>query len=288
MAGKPWYNNGIQEIQIGYDEEIPDGYIRGRLPRTAEQREISLTKFRNTLINKSQEEKDLSNIKRSNSLKISYANKSDDEKRQIVARRVATMNSKSDEEKAAYRKRLSDSSIGKNKGKEPWNKGLTKDTDERVALNAEHTAKSSIERIKRVRESDPEYFNRWRSSINQKMHDNGTLNTSLQEENYYKILVSKYGEDGVIRQYFDRDRYPFNCDFYIPSEDLFIEYNKSWTHGGHPFDKLNLDDISKLEFWQEKAKTSKYYRNAIYTWTDLDVRKTEIAKKNNLNYKVIY
>lgn len=36
------------------------------------------------------------------------------------------------------------------------------------------------------------------------------------------------------------------------------------------------------------AKTSNYYKNAIYTWTDLDVRKVKIAKENNLNFVAIY
>ena len=103
----------------------------------------------------------------------------------------------------------------------------------------------------------------------------------------YADLCKQYGEDNVIRQYRD-ERYPFVCDFYIPSEDLFIEYNGSWTHGEHPFDPMNLDDISTLEAWQEKVIDHPYYQNAIYTWTDLDVRKQRIAKENNLNYVVIY
>ena len=119
------------------------------------------------------------------------------------------------------------------------------------------------------------------------MKENGTYGKSTPEENYYIYLIDKYGEDDVIRQYRD-DRYPFDCDFYIPSEDLFIEINKHWTHGGKPFDELDLNDISKLEDWQERAKTSRFYKNAIYVWTNLDVRKQKCAKENNLNYKVIY
>ena len=69
---------------------------------------------------------------------------------------------------------------------------------------------------------------------------------------------------------------------------MFIEVNKHWTHGGHPFNEKDLNDISKLEDWEEKAKISKFYRNAIYVWTDLDIRKQKYAKENNLNYKVIY
>lgn len=116
---------------------------------------------------------------------------------------------------------------------------------------------------------------------------NNSFNTSNPENNIYTDLCSQYGEDNVIRQYRD-DRYPFSCDFYIPSEDLFIEYNGNWTPGGHPFDKLNLDDISKLEDWEYRSSEHPYYRNAIYTWTVLDVRKQQTAKQNNLNYVVIY
>ena len=116
---------------------------------------------------------------------------------------------------------------------------------------------------------------------------NNSFNISNPEKNMYADLCNKYGVDNVETQYMDK-RYPFACDFYIPSEDLFIEYNGTWTHGGHPFDETNLDDVHQLDIWKEKAKTSKYYRNAIYTWTKLDVRKQQIAKENNLNYLTIY
>ena len=46
MAGKPWYNNGENEIQIDVNkgEIIPDGYVRGRKPRTQQEKEISFNK----------------------------------------------------------------------------------------------------------------------------------------------------------------------------------------------------------------------------------------------------
>jgi len=116
---------------------------------------------------------------------------------------------------------------------------------------------------------------------------NNSFNTSNPEEKMYKDLCNQYGEDNVIRQYRE-NRYPYTCDFYIPSEDLFIELNKHWTHGFRPF--IESDDFcqNQLEIWQEKAKTSQFYKNAIYTWTVLDVKKQQIAKQNNLNYIVIY
>ena len=70
--------------------------------------------------------------------------------------------------------------------------------------------------------------------------------------------------------------------------DLFIELNAHWTHGGKPFDPNDEECINKLKEWEEKAKTSEYFRVAIETWTVRDVEKQRIAKENGLNYKVIY
>ena len=78
------------------------------------------------------------------------------------------------------------------------------------------------------------------------------------------------------------------CDFYIKSLDLFIELNISWTHGGHPFDNENPSDIDILLKWQDKAKTSQYYKNAITTWTIRDPAKIATAKANKLNYIACY
>lgn len=127
----------------------------------------------------------------------------------------------------------------------------------------------------------------FQEKFNETKRQNGTFNTSLPEEIYYNSLVQIYGEDDIIRQYRD-ERYPFSCDYYIKSKDLFIELNLHWTHGGHPFDKLNVNDQMILKIWKEKALISDFYKQAIYVWTDLDIRKQQIAKKNKLNYEVIY
>ena len=54
------------------------------------------------------------------------------------------------------------------------------------------------------------------------------------------------------------------------------------------FDENNKNDLNKLSIWKEKSKESDYYKQAIYTWTNLDVRKRNIAKENNLNYLEIF
>ena len=105
---------------------------------------------------------------------------------------------------------------------------------------------------------------------------------------YKQYLINKYGEDDVKAQYNADSRYPFECDFYIKSLDLFIELNLHWSHGNHPFNCESEEDVKKLKIWREKAKTSDFYKNAIETWTVRDVRKIQMAQKNNLNYKVYY
>ena len=115
---------------------------------------------------------------------------------------------------------------------------------------------------------------------------NHTFNSSKIEEDFYKYLTSVLGDEDVIRNYHDDDRYPFNCDFYIPSEDLFIEINAHWTHGGKPYDPNDEECQKQLNKWQASAK--EYHKNAINTWTCRDVNKIKIAKLNNLNYLTIY
>lgn len=116
---------------------------------------------------------------------------------------------------------------------------------------------------------------------------NNTFSTSKPEEKYYRYLCDRYQSENIIRQYRD-SRYPFACDFYVLSEDLFIELNLTWTHGGKWFNPEDLECKQKLKFWEERAKTSKYYKSAIETWTIRDPQKKKVAEENNLNYKVYW
>ena len=47
-------------------------------------------------------------------------------------------------------------------------------------------------------------------------------------------MIEIYGADDVKTEY-KEERYPYHCDVYIPSKDLFIELNLFFTHGGHPY-----------------------------------------------------
>ena len=238
--------------------------------------------------------------------------KSEELRRQAISR---TKQSKSEEEKLEYRQRLSEARKGKGKGQIPWNKGKhvgnswlgkhhsekTKKKISETKQNKSTEEKAEIERKRRLSRS---YENPWnkgvktgawtdeqKATILAKQYEtkkkNKSFNSSKPEDNYYIHLINIYGEDDVIRQYRD-DRYPYACDFYVKSKDLFIELNFNWTHGGHPFDSQNEADIRKLTMWEKKAIKSEFYKNAIYTWTKLDVKKQLVAKENNLNYIVYY
>ena len=96
------------------------------------------------------------------------------------------------------------------------------------------------------------------------------------------MLLKRFKKKDVIRQY-KEVRYPFMCDFYIKSMDLFIELNLFWTHGEHPFNKRSKRDLEKLKIWKKKK-----YNKGIDTWTKKDILKIKTAKKNKLNYYLIY
>ena len=116
---------------------------------------------------------------------------------------------------------------------------------------------------------------------------NGSFSISAPEERFYQELLKHFSQKDVLRQY-KEERYPYCCDFYIKSLDLFIELNLNWTHGPHKFDVNNEEDLSTLLEWQEKAKSSKYYVKAIEVWTKRDILKFKVAAENNLNYYVFY
>ena len=114
------------------------------------------------------------------------------------------------------------------------------------------------------------------------MRKNHTWVQSKSEAYIYNTILRKIFDKGDIICQYRSELYPFNCDFYIKSLDLYIEYQGMWTHGGHPFDENNENDINLLENW--KSQNKDFYNAAIYTWTVSDPFKRNIAKANNINY----
>ena len=247
-----WCNNGEIEKLVPNETSLPDGFRRGRLPVSDSTR---LKHSINNGIHKLTPEQEL-------------------QRQQKIS---STKQNKSEEEKIQYSLNLSKGRTGKGLGVTPWNKGKK---GLQVPWNKGKTYKlSDISRATMLQKR----FNTQRL--------NGTLginqDTSVQKE-YYQQLVQYYEPEDILHPYMDKDRYPYKCDFYIKSEDKFIEVHGNWTHGGRPFDPTDIDCLDQLAYWDKKAETSDYYKNAIYTWTQLDVQKVETARKNHLNFEVVY
>lgn len=277
-----WYNNGVEEIQLPLScKNIPEGFIKGRLPKSQEWIEKAANTKRNRSPEAKLREKELKGPK----ISAAYANKTAEEKALMAQRRSTTYQNKSEKEKEQFRKNCSIGSLGKNKGNVSWCKGLTKETDPRIQ---ERSEMRKLKAREWVDSKDPEYFQNWRTQMRATMKENNSYLTSKPEEKLYEELKEKYGKENVKRNYNQDPRYPFYCDFYIISEDLFIELNKHPSHGPHPFNPNNKEDQKLLKEWEEKAKTSEYYKTAIDVWTRRDVNKINTAKENNLNYITIY
>lgn len=123
----------------------------------------------------------------------------------------------------------------------------------------------------------------------------GKLNSSAQEERLNSILINIFGKENVVREYRD-DRYRnpktkrrYCCDFYIKSEDLFIELQGHYTHGKHPFDENNLEDIDLRKLYESKICDKKpSYQKIIDVWCNADVTKRRAAKSSKLKYLEIF
>ena len=91
-----------------------------------------------------------------------------------------------------------------------------------------------------------------------------------------------------IAEHKDILRYPYFCDFYLPETDTFVEINGFITHNNHFYDENNLEDCKYKKLLEEKAKISEFAKSILRVWSQTDVEKRKCAKKNNLNYVVLW
>lgn len=117
-------------------------------------------------------------------------------------------------------------------------------------------------------------------------HKNNSFGKSKNEEEIYRLLVLKFNI--INRQYYNKVKYPWKCDFFIPQLDLYIEYQGHWTHGEgkchEPYDPNKKEHQQILKRWKAKAITNRMYNDAINTWTIRDPLKRETALQNGLNW----
>lgn len=115
------------------------------------------------------------------------------------------------------------------------------------------------------------------------MKRNHTFNSSSTEEEFFLYIKSRFPK--VIRQYKDKNRYPYFCDFYIPELDYFIELQGYYTHGNHPFDPNSNEDLQLIEYYKKKYGED---CQPITIWSIKDVEKRNCAKRNHLNFKEVW
>lgn len=267
---KMWklYTNGTKTIKIYPGDEIPDGFRPG-VHYKHEPWNRGLTKNTDPRVAKNVESTRKTRIEKGNYFAWNKGLTKEDD----------------------HRLKGSPGTLNGMYGKHPnaWNKGLTKDTDPRMRKASDsHKGVTAWNKGLKIGSF-------WTNESARKSYEtrikNGTIGINQNtkaEQDIYQDLLKSYDKDDIIHPYLDKDRYPFRCDFYIISEDRFIEVHGNWTHGGRPYIKGDPTCEQQLSYWKEKAKTSKYYENAIYTWTDLDVRKVKIAEQNGINLDIIY
>ena len=115
------------------------------------------------------------------------------------------------------------------------------------------------------------------------MTKNHSFNTSKPEEELYLYIKEKF--PSVKRQYKDKLRYPYNCDFYIPELDYFIELQGYYTHNTHPYNPNSISDQVLVERYKERYGPK---CQAITIWTLKDPEKRDCAKCNHLNFKEVW
>lgn len=262
---KHFYTNGIIDKKFSDDEDIPEGFYPGRTNGVKKEGFTKGTKW----INNGYEE---ILIKVDELLPNGYAYgklpQTKEHKENISKSLKGKIKSKS------HCKHLSESHLTN-----VYKSKITKTMQEKYGVDNAF----QIEYIIKEKCNTPEVI----AKRFDRMRLNHTFNSSKFEQNIYKSLLKKFDEKDILQQYTD-DRYPFNCDFYIKSLDLFIEINGHWTHGGRPYNSTEEFCQRQLSEWQEKSKNSKFYTNAINVWTVRDVTKLSYLKKNNLNYMIIY
>ena len=127
-----------------------------------------------------------------------------------------------------------------------------------------------------------------KEKIRQTKRKNGTFNTSTIQKNFSAYMKTTYGDD-VVEEYSVDNRYPYACDFYIKSMDLFIEIQGAPGHGDHPYDEDSDEDNSIVEKWESKDfEKTPLYKSMIDVWTQSDVAKRYRAKEKGLNYIEIF
>lgn len=281
--------------------------------KTKEQKYLKALKISNSRRNRTAEQKQSTFKKQSLASKIMWANKTKDDiksmgrkisdahskrtrqqKDESILKYKNSMNKKSIEEKKEILRKISLKlkSRTKEQLKETYKKSLsTKIKNDTLPSSNKVRNKIKITFLnKTIEEKD---------NIKRKIYEtkkkNGTLGgyRSKSEIRCYEKVKVRFNKAEY--SYYDEERYPFNCDIYVPELDLFIECHFGVYHHYHPFNDNNIGDLVELSkmhtiinspYYLDDQK--KFYKNIINCWVDKDKLKLKTFQDNKLNYKIFY
>ena len=301
-----WFNNGNEEILLRNDKYIPEGFIPGRLKRSPSKLDLLCNRFSKEFIYRKYIIDNISFINLSVELQISsndlrkllsaykikkdpkQARKNnlyirDEQTIRLVAEKssVTQKNSwgnKSEEEKEAWRAKQREVH-----GTDSFRKKISIINKEYQAnLRKEnpdlykHRNEKRRESCKRIWAKNGVEIQQRRKITEKKnrLAQKNKLCRTISEQKLYDVLIQLYPD--LLYDVKVDDRYPFYCDFYIPSKDIFIELQAHPSHGRLPMENLSFEEYSK------------YPVKFIDVFAKRDVHKLDVARINGINLVRIY
>jgi very-short-patch-repair endonuclease len=154
-------------------------------------------------------------------------------------------------------------------GRINWNKGLTKETDERVKQYADKLLgrKRTAETIDKIR------INRHKQILPVK-----DTKIELKIQNFLRELMIEY-----LPHKYMHIEHQYRCDIFIPDLNLVIEADGNYFHGNPEFftkDRLNPRQLKQIEL--DKARTSELLQEGFKV---LRLWENEINKMSIENFK---
>ena len=297
-----WINNSIVEKQLNPQQEVPEGYVLGRLKRKNTKVEILATKITKEhlyevyIVNNFTQQKTAEYFKVTKSdivILLKYYGILKDAK--LIAKNntyvrdhataVAIGKKSADTQKKRWE------SLSQEE-KDQWSETckLSHSSEEyrkqRSVISKDIYAKYSKEKLAEINKkrsaSLKRYWEAHKLEILQKRSathkQNVAQSIDICRSKMEQLVLDKLKQlfFEVEYEFLDKQRYPFMCDYYVKKFDLFIELNGHPSHGKKPYSKNIEEQFSHLptEWYDVYARR--------------DVEKYTVALKNNLNYLRIY
>lgn len=124
-----------------------------------------------------------------------------------------------------------------------------------------------------------------------KVFDKDSGYNSSDDEEYYWDLIKKKWPDAkksVTLDFFrnPENHRPWQIDAYVPSEKMMIQFDGHIKHGRRPYNSEDPNCQADVEWL--KSKKGDFYNKILYTWTELEPMKRQIAKDNGYRYIEIF